>query len=384
MYQSFDIMSMTQGGELECHVAAAVFRLKLRCRRVVRACATAEEVVKVPTPPAVPPPRRDDDGVRRAEAEPEDDGGDGSEDNSRHGPSREDRTRLDDRGHGRRRRKSRSQDQPSRRDETPRRQDGQPDPKTGYVVCGVCNMQVGGGWYGYQSHCQTSKYHQACTFYAQGLPWAQAQARASKDWAKWHGASVSRTPARQAPVLRERRSRSRRRRHRRGSEEEAPRRSRSRERRRSTAPATAKTVPVPARSKTGKQPAKEKNVDGKNAPTRRTGKEAAKKAPASQKPMPPPAKEESSQYSYVEDDEEEESESDEEVEAEVAKPKSTTTPSKPVASKAGAKSKATKVAPLAAASSKKMGEAQTRRRQKMESMAKLYEAQAAVMRSMTD
>jgi len=101
----------------------------------------------VPTPPAVPPPRRDDDGVRRAEAEPEDDGGDGSEDNSRHGPSREDRTRLDDRGHGRRRRKSRSRDQPSRRDETPRRQDGQPDPKTGYVVCGVCNMQVGGGWY---------------------------------------------------------------------------------------------------------------------------------------------------------------------------------------------------------------------------------------------
>ena len=34
---------MTEGGELECHVAAAVFRLKLRCRRVVRACAMAEK-----------------------------------------------------------------------------------------------------------------------------------------------------------------------------------------------------------------------------------------------------------------------------------------------------------------------------------------------------
>ena len=143
-------------------------------------------------------------------------------------------------------------------------------------------------------------------------------------------------------------------------------------------------MPVPARSKisgTGKQPAKEKKDDVKKAPTRKTGKEAAKKAQAYQKPVLP-AKEESSQYSYVEDDEEEESESDQEVDT-ATKPTSTTTPSKPAQSKAGAKSKATKVAPLAAASSKKLGEAQACR-QKMESMAKLYEAQAAFMRSNLD
>lgn len=110
----------------------------------------AEETVNMPTPPAGPPPRRDDndDEVRRKEAEHDDD--DASDENSRDGPSREDRTRLDDHGHGRRRRKSRSRDHGQRREKTPRREDRkeeQPDPRTGTVICGVCNMQVGGGYY---------------------------------------------------------------------------------------------------------------------------------------------------------------------------------------------------------------------------------------------
>jgi hypothetical protein len=132
---------------------------------------------------------------------------------------------------------------------------------------------------------------------------------------------------------------------------------------------TAKTVPVPARSK---------NVP---VPARKTGKEAAKKAPANKKPVLPPT-EESSQYSYLEDEEEELGEgsiSDKEVDPDSLK--TTTTKSKPAASKADAKSKATKVAP-AASSSWKPGGAEARR-QRMESMAKLYEVQAAAMRSLT-
>ena len=110
----------------------------------------ADERVAVPKTPPEAPPRRADDEDRRddePEGKPDDDKGDAS-DNSRR---RADRTRLDDPGHhGRHRRKSRSRDRRSRRDETPRRQDREetpPDPKTGYVTCGVCNMQVGGGWY---------------------------------------------------------------------------------------------------------------------------------------------------------------------------------------------------------------------------------------------
>ena len=240
-------------------------------------------------------------------------------------------------------------------------------------------QSMSGGWYGNQSHCNTSKYHQACIYYSQGLPWPQAQARAAKDWAKWGSdASVSRTPARRPPELREwSRSAPQRRTGRRGSEEGAPRRrSRSRDCRRSkdrkvpvTRKKTAKTVPVPARSK---------NVP---VPARKTGKEAAKKAPANKKPVLPPT-EESSQYSYLEDEEEELGEgsiSDKEVDPDSLK--TTTTKSKPAASKADAKSKATKVAP-AASSSWKPGGAEARR-QRMESMAKLYEVQAAAMRSLT-
>ena len=106
---------------------------------------------------------------------------------------------------------------------------------------------------------------------------------------------------------------------------------------------TAKTVPVPARSK---------NVP---VPARKTGKEAAKKAPANKKPVLP-LKEESSQYSYLEDEEEELGEgsiSDKEVDPDSLK--TTTTKSKPAASKADAKSKATKVTPAASSSWKPGG-----------------------------
>jgi len=233
-------------------------------------------------------------------------------------------------------------------------------------------QSMSGGWYGNQSHCNTSKYHQACIYYSQGLPWPQAQARAAKDWAKWGSdASVSRTPARRPPELREwSRSAPQRRTGRRGSEEGQGLSS------------VQGSQGAGDEEENSKNRASARQVQNVPVPARKTGKEAAKKAPANKKPVLPPT-EESSQYSYLEDEEEELGEgsiSDKEVDPDSLK--TTTTKSKPAASKADAKSKATKVAP-AASSSWKPGGAEARR-QRMESMAKLYEVQAATMRSLTD
>lgn len=205
------------------------------------------------------------------------------------------------------------------------------------------------GIYGNQSHCNTSKYHQACIYYSQELPWPQAQARAAKDWAKWGSdASVSRTPARRPPELREwSRSAPRRRTGRRGSEEGAPK--------------TTKSIQGLS-SVQGSQGAQQKPCQCPpgpktcQCPPERPARRLRRKLRPRKSPCCHPRKSRHSIYSSLEDEEEELGEgsiSDREVDPDSLKTR--TTKSKPAASKADAKSKATKVAPAASSSWKPGG-----------------------------
>lgn len=49
------------------------------------------------------------------------------------------------------------------------------------TYCSDCGATIGGGQFGFANHCQ-GKYHRAAVYYWKGLPWPQAQARASKEW----------------------------------------------------------------------------------------------------------------------------------------------------------------------------------------------------------
>lgn len=106
------------------------------------------------------------------------------DDEERNGPSRDTREKgLRGKSRSPRRREQSSRRKSPRTSEKDRKPaaDAEGDHKT---YCEVCGQTTLGGEYGYQQHCETSKFHKKWLYYRQGLPWHQAEARAHKEWVK--------------------------------------------------------------------------------------------------------------------------------------------------------------------------------------------------------
>ena len=128
-------------------------------------------------------------------------------------PSRRERDRDRSRRRSRRHREDRSRSRGKRherRSKTSADRSGRPVPEpeddpTARVQCKDCGTWVGGGRFGMQTHCESSKLHLTYLYYQRGMSWEQAKGRAHKQWSK---ARASVTPAREGLRLREWRPRS--------------------------------------------------------------------------------------------------------------------------------------------------------------------------------